>query len=118
MILAMGICYGGIAQVIAGIMEWQKGNTFATTAFTLRLNRAASSFSVHCCVNLPSTLHTCHSGAGSTPGQQASLHCLHNGRRPRTDSVPSNVIRRFLPPNMAFPKGSHENRRATALPNR
>src|SRR2546421_7297559 len=33
MILAMGICYGGVAQVIAGIMEWKKGNTFATTAF-------------------------------------------------------------------------------------
>ena len=34
MILAMGIFYGGTAQVIAGIMEWKKGNTFATTAFT------------------------------------------------------------------------------------
>lgn len=33
MILAMGLCYGGAAQVIAGIMEWKKGNTFATTAF-------------------------------------------------------------------------------------
>lgn len=33
MILAMGIFYGGIAQVIAGIMEWKKGNTFAATAF-------------------------------------------------------------------------------------
>jgi hypothetical protein len=33
MILAMGICYGGAAQVVAGIMEWKKGNTFATTAF-------------------------------------------------------------------------------------
>jgi hypothetical protein len=33
MVLAMGLCYGGIAQVIAGIMEWKKGNTFATTAF-------------------------------------------------------------------------------------
>ena len=33
MILAMGLCYGGTAQVIAGIMEWRKGNTFATTAF-------------------------------------------------------------------------------------
>lgn len=33
MVLAMGICYGGIAQVIAGVMEWRKGNTFATTAF-------------------------------------------------------------------------------------
>ena len=34
MILAMGFFYGGIAQIIAGIMEWKKGNTFATTAFT------------------------------------------------------------------------------------
>jgi hypothetical protein len=34
MILAMGIFYGGIAQVIAGIMEWKRGNTFACTAFT------------------------------------------------------------------------------------
>ena len=33
MVLAMGICYGGTAQVIAGMMEWKKGNTFATTAF-------------------------------------------------------------------------------------
>jgi len=33
MILAMGVCYGGIAQIIAGVMEWKKGNTFATTAF-------------------------------------------------------------------------------------
>ncbi len=34
MILAMGIFYGGLAQVVAGIMEWKKGNTFGTTAFT------------------------------------------------------------------------------------
>jgi succinate-acetate transporter protein len=33
MILAMGIFYGGLAQVIAGIMEWKKGNTFGTIAF-------------------------------------------------------------------------------------
>jgi succinate-acetate transporter protein len=33
MILAMGVCYGGVAQVIAGIMEWKKGSTFAATAF-------------------------------------------------------------------------------------
>lgn len=33
-ILAMGIFYGGLAQVIAGIMEFKKGNTFGTTAFT------------------------------------------------------------------------------------
>jgi succinate-acetate transporter protein len=34
MILAMGIFYGGIAQIIAGIMEWKKNNTFGATAFT------------------------------------------------------------------------------------
>lgn len=33
MILAMGIFYGGIAQITAGIMEWKKNNTFGTTAF-------------------------------------------------------------------------------------
>jgi len=33
MILAMGIFYGGIAQIFAGWMEWKKGNTFGTTAF-------------------------------------------------------------------------------------
>ena len=34
MILAMGIAYGGLAQVIVGIMEFKKGNTFGTIAFT------------------------------------------------------------------------------------
>jgi succinate-acetate transporter protein len=34
MILAMGIFYGGIAQIIAGILEYRKGNTFGMTAFT------------------------------------------------------------------------------------
>jgi uncharacterized protein len=34
MILAMGIFYGGIAQVIAGIQEWKKNNTFGAVAFT------------------------------------------------------------------------------------
>ncbi len=34
MILAMGIFYGGIAQVIAGVMEFRKGNTFGMLAFT------------------------------------------------------------------------------------
>jgi len=33
MILAMGLFFGGLAQVIAGIMEWEKNNTFGTTAF-------------------------------------------------------------------------------------
>ncbi|MBF8262534.1 MAG: hypothetical protein HW387_199 [Parachlamydiales bacterium] len=33
MILAMGLFYGGIAQIIAGILEYKKGNTFGLTAF-------------------------------------------------------------------------------------
>ena len=33
MILAMGVFYGGIAQVVAGIMEWRKNSTFGMTAF-------------------------------------------------------------------------------------
>jgi succinate-acetate transporter protein len=33
-ILAMGLFYGGLAQIIAGIMEFRKGNTFGLTAFT------------------------------------------------------------------------------------
>jgi len=33
-ILSMGILYGGIAQVIAGIFEFKNGNTFGATAFT------------------------------------------------------------------------------------
>jgi succinate-acetate transporter protein len=34
MILAMGLAYGGLAQVIAGAMEFKKGNTFGTLAFS------------------------------------------------------------------------------------
>lgn len=33
MILAMGLCYGGAAQVIAGIFEFTKGNMFPMVAF-------------------------------------------------------------------------------------
>lgn len=33
-ILAMGIFYGGIAQILAGLLEYKKGNTFGLTAFT------------------------------------------------------------------------------------
>jgi succinate-acetate transporter protein len=32
-IFAMGIFFGGIAQIIAGIMEWKKNNMFGMTAF-------------------------------------------------------------------------------------
>lgn len=34
MIMGMGVFYGGIAQMIAGVLEAKKGNTFGTTAFT------------------------------------------------------------------------------------
>lgn len=34
MILSMGLFYGGLAQIIAGLLEWKKGNTFGSTAFT------------------------------------------------------------------------------------
>ena len=34
MILAMGIFYGGLAQVVAGIIEAKKNNSFGLTAFT------------------------------------------------------------------------------------
>lgn len=34
MIIGMGIFIGGLAQVIAGIQEWKKNNTFGATAFT------------------------------------------------------------------------------------
>jgi succinate-acetate transporter protein len=33
MILAMGMAFGGLAQIIVGIMEYRKGNTFGTVAF-------------------------------------------------------------------------------------
>ena len=33
-ILAMGLCYGGLAQILVGMMEFRKGNTFGTVAFT------------------------------------------------------------------------------------
>ncbi len=33
MILGMGLFYGGMAQVVVGIMEWKKRNTFGLTAF-------------------------------------------------------------------------------------
>ena len=34
MIMGMGIFFGGTQQVIAGIMEWKKGNGFGMAAFT------------------------------------------------------------------------------------
>jgi len=33
MVLAMGVAVGGLAQIIVGIMEYRRGNTFGTVAF-------------------------------------------------------------------------------------
>lgn len=33
-VLGMGIFYGGLAQIIAGVLEYKRGNTFGTVAFT------------------------------------------------------------------------------------
>ncbi|WP_182960170.1 acetate uptake transporter [Gluconacetobacter tumulisoli] len=33
-ILAMGLVFGGLAQILAGLLEYPKGNTFGLTAFT------------------------------------------------------------------------------------
>lgn len=33
-ILSMGLLYGGLAQIIAGIMDYKRGNVFTATAFT------------------------------------------------------------------------------------
>ncbi len=34
MILAMGLAYGGLAQIIVGVMEYRNGNTFGMVAFS------------------------------------------------------------------------------------
>ena len=34
MIIGMGIFFGGLAQLLAGYLEWKKNNTFGATAFT------------------------------------------------------------------------------------
>lgn len=33
-ILSMGLAFGGLAQIIAGILEYKRGNTFGTVAFS------------------------------------------------------------------------------------
>lgn len=33
-VLSMGIFFGGFAQILAGLLEYKKGNTFGLTAFT------------------------------------------------------------------------------------
>jgi len=33
-VLSLGIFYGGLGQLLVGMLEWKKGNTFGTAAFT------------------------------------------------------------------------------------
>lgn len=33
-VISMGIFFGGVAQILAGLLEYKKGNTFGLTAFT------------------------------------------------------------------------------------
>ncbi|CAC9439114.1 conserved hypothetical protein [Leishmania infantum JPCM5] len=51
-IVAMGICLGGGAQFIAGLLEWVRGNTFAYVAFT---SYGAFWLSLVCVWMLPNT---------------------------------------------------------------
>lgn len=66
MILAMGFAYGGIAQIIVGVLEFRKGNTFGTVAF---LSYGLFWWSLVVLLLLPgSTLGV----AGPTPGSLAA----------------------------------------------
>lgn len=66
MILAMGIFYGGIAQIIAGILEFKKGNTFGLTAFT---SYGSFWLTLVCLLLLPKII------PGITPTPAAFLGC-------------------------------------------
>jgi uncharacterized protein len=55
MILAMGLFYGGIAQIIAGVLEFRKGNTFGMTAFTSYGSFWLTLVFILTCKNLPQT---------------------------------------------------------------
>ncbi len=76
MILAMGIFYGGLSQVLVGMMCFKRGDTFGTTAFTsyglfwltlVSTNRNA----LHGSSCKPSTLY------GLVPTAMGYLHWLH-----------------------------------------
>ena len=64
-VLAMGICYGGLAQLIAGIMEWKKGNNFTSVAFISFATFWWSFVSIHAIPSL---------GWLNAEGYESSLH--------------------------------------------
>ena len=64
-VLAMGICYGGLAQLIAGIMEWKKGNNFTSVAFISFATFWWSFVSIHAIPSL---------GWINTASYESSLH--------------------------------------------
>ena len=55
-IIGMGLFIGGLAQIIAGVQEWKKNNTFGATAFTsygfFWIHFVPSGF-YHACLLLP-----------------------------------------------------------------
>ena len=66
MILAMGLVYGGIAQVIVGIMEYRRGNTFGTTTFT--------SYGLFCAVPRDTHCATQHSSLHRNQNPHGNRH--------------------------------------------
>ena len=64
-VLAMSICYGGLAQLIAGIMEWKKGNNFTSVAFISFATFWWSFVSIHAIPSL---------GWLNAEGYESSLH--------------------------------------------
>lgn len=74
-ILAMGIAMGGLAQIIAGLMEFKGGNTFGATAFT---SYGLFWWSLVIILANPEWLHT--SGADETGlGFYLLLWCIYTG---------------------------------------
>lgn len=76
MILAMGLAYGGTAQIIAGIMEWKKNNTFGTTAF---ISYGFFWLSLVALVVLPKLVRHRRHRQHRDGGVSGYLGCLHGG---------------------------------------
>lgn len=90
-ILAMGIFYGGVAQVIAGIMEYRRGNTFGTTAFTSYGLFWISLVAIWVIpgIGLPNGGQTPNAFFRVVPAPLGCFHLLHVDRYFREESCPS-----------------------------
>ena len=77
MILAMGIFYGGLAQVIAGLIDFRKGNEFGATAFC---SYGLFWFSLVALIVFPGVGHgrrTVRAGDGLVPPLMGDVHGDH-----------------------------------------